>query len=1117
MEHTPQDDGSDVNYRLIREGPTVRTVACPPELTWTNVAACLVPHELETELIKHAAICGYCSGLLNKALSDLDPEISSEEAVLIAQLKTSGLYGRDALITELARGNRRRPWLQWGAIAASIALVGSAAIWWGMRAPDPEVLTAGVYSAWRTTELRTPGAKHAAMAPVQLAASSSLEPPKEYYSAKAEILARLEKQPSDPYWLRAKGRMQSLDREYEVAIKTLRRAQDNSPDDAGFAASVSVDLATAYFGQARSLGKPDQFGEAYELLSEVIKKDPNNAVALFNRAIVGESMFLFEQAQKDLERFLVLEPTGGWADEGRERLAKLKARGQMIWKDPDPDPGMFLKNPAARPSEDYLPVAITGWLPMLRGNSRDAALGALQSLAALMITEHDDYWLNDLLRGPVGRCADSYAAAYVANREGKWGVAQQQGRMAKDCFGAAGNQAAALGARVELVTALNRTHMEKGPFLESTLSVSELKHGRYPWLFAQALIEHDSDARLADSSGVRSRINLALRTAEEHNFQTLRLRILPFLTTADLSISNTAAVWKRSQEGLALYWNRPNPAIRSYNLLWNLGEAAYLEYRSLTALSIFREIIRLAGRIPDRMQEAIARTRTGALAAEVGEFAEAIEHANAALEQIKKVPPNPQNAVYDLWKEVYLALFERANGRTPAALQRLERIMRNDIDHADSATAALYYQFLAKAQLSEKMLDQASVSLSRAIELAKGKLNSAETERDRLDWQRANAPVFRMQAALQLDRKLDGKDAIQSWEGYRYLTGSSNSPLMTGRVEDELTRLGNASFIVYAILEQRVAIWALNRDGIHFEWAPVSAARIEQAAGRFERECSDPQSSPQELQRTGRELYAWLVSPIDRYLDGNGSLVIEADGLISAIPFAALRDSEETYLSNTRAIVYTTGLWAWLRGNAPPITVDSYILSIGDPSIASGHSSRFPFLPGAIKEAEQVAGMFRSKKLLIGQNATLGAIRQALPGANVFHFAGHGFTYVEGGALLLASGAVLESTMLDARLLEGCRLAVLSACSSGAGERRGNAASDSLVRAFLRANVSNVIASRWNVDSEATSNMITNFYSKLLKGAELGEALRSAGESNRHKTRWAHPYYWAGFSAYGRG
>ena len=156
-----------------------------------------------------------------------------------------------------------------------------------------------------------PGAGYAPLAATQLSANSALDRPKLYLESQAVIAQQLEKRPEDPTWLQAKGRAQMLAREYDSAIDTLRRAQDNAAGDSRFAAAVAVDLATANFERARALGRPEGIGEANELLSKVLSSDPNDAVALFNRAIVRESMSLFENARKDLERFLTLEPSGG--------------------------------------------------------------------------------------------------------------------------------------------------------------------------------------------------------------------------------------------------------------------------------------------------------------------------------------------------------------------------------------------------------------------------------------------------------------------------------------------------------------------------------------------------------------------------------------------------------------------------------------------------------------------------------------------------------------------------------------------------------------------------------------------------------------------------------------
>jgi CHAT domain-containing protein len=96
-----------------------------------------------------------------------------------------------------------------------------------------------------------------------------------------------------------------------------------------------------------------------------------------------------------------------------------------------------------------------------------------------------------------------------------------------------------------------------------------------------------------------------------------------------------------------------------------------------------------------------------------------------------------------------------------------------------------------------------------------------------------------------------------------------------------------------------------------------------------------------------------------------------------------------------------------------------------------------------------------------------------------------------------------------------CRLAVLSACLSGAGEDQGPVNSDSLVRAFLAAGARQVIAARWSVDSAATESLMNEFYERLFAGAKPAFALAAARARIAATPGWEHPYFWAGFDLYG--
>jgi CHAT domain-containing protein len=71
-----------------------------------------------------------------------------------------------------------------------------------------------------------------------------------------------------------------------------------------------------------------------------------------------------------------------------------------------------------------------------------------------------------------------------------------------------------------------------------------------------------------------------------------------------------------------------------------------------------------------------------------------------------------------------------------------------------------------------------------------------------------------------------------------------------------------------------------------------------------------------------------------------------------------------------------------------------------------------------------------------------------------------------------------------------------------------------LARAILAQGVPHVLATRWNVDSAASETLMISFYDSLLAGASPPRAL-AAAEAVLRLTE-PHPYYWAGFDAFGQ-
>jgi CHAT domain-containing protein len=109
----------------------------------------------------------------------------------------------------------------------------------------------------------------------------------------------------------------------------------------------------------------------------------------------------------------------------------------------------------------------------------------------------------------------------------------------------------------------------------------------------------------------------------------------------------------------------------------------------------------------------------------------------------------------------------------------------------------------------------------------------------------------------------------------------------------------------------------------------------------------------------------------------------------------------------------------------------------------------------------------------------------------------------------------LDAKGIGAVNLRGCRLVVLSGCSTGRLQETALSDPNSLVRAFLAAGARTVVASRWNVDSRTTERLMEVFYQALGQGSEPAGALKLAETAVRLRAETAHPYYWSAFTAFG--
>jgi tetratricopeptide (TPR) repeat protein len=197
---------------------------------------------------------------------------------------------------------------------------------------------------------------------------------------------------------------------------------------------------------------------------------------------------------------------------------------------------------------------------------------------------------------------------------------------------------------------------------------------------------------------------------------------------------------------------------------------------------------------------------------------------------------------------------------------------------------------------------------------------------------------------------------------------------------------------------------------------------------------------------------------------------------------------------------------------------------------------------------------FPASRRLAGKEATLQAVRQALPDHAVLHFSTHGWagwSESEVSGLKLADGNLYLRDLFDLRL-ERARLGILSACESGLPGTELLEEIVSLPATMMQAGVPGVLGSLWAVNDLSTAMLIARFYENWReRGLDLPQALREAQRwlrdlfhdesklseleaqlpesiANRFAAEQAdaffkiaalrdlsHPHYWAAFVFYG--
>jgi len=308
-----------------------------------------------------------------------------------------------------------------------------------------------------------------------------------------------------------------------------------------------------------------------------------------------------------------------------------------------------------------------------------------------------------------------------------------------------------------------------------------------------------------------------------------------------------------------------------------------------------------------------------------------------------------------------------------------------------------------------------------------------------------------------------------------------------------------------------------------------------------------------------------VLGPVARDLATPRILVV-ADGALQTVPFAALPmpdgsgrpllvEHEIVQLPSASVLAFLRSATAArrpaplpvavfadpvfgpddprLRGalRLPSVTLAAAPLSRGEGELVRSSSAPgtagLARLPASAQEAAVIRLLVPETFAALGFAANRETVLDGrLSAYRIVHFATHSLLDAEQPEL---SGLVLSQADADGRRRDGlvrayeiyglhlpADLVVLSACRTGVGREVKGEGMMGLTRAFFHAGAARVLVSLWNVDDEATAELMSRFYRGVLRdGLPPSRALRAAQLSMLREPRWESPTSWAAFTLQG--
>lgn len=574
----------------------------------------------------------------------------------------------------------------------------------------------------------------------------------------------------------------------------------------------------------------------------------------------------------------------------------------------------------------------------------------------------------------------------------------------------------------------------------------------------------------------------------------------------------------------------------------------------------------IAQNLHDRQTESLALGRLGHLHECRQDYAQALDLTQQALLLTQTAETRYQ------W-EWQIGRILLAQGKRNPAIVAYETSVENlNALRGEFASAGRDFQFDFRDAVEPVYRKLAELQLEKALEKNAARESSLEARRQKSAVlsdkpQSITSESAAAAASNFLSSALETLDNLRLAELQNYLGSDCTVEL----VSQPITRVDEKVAVLSSIiLGDRVAIILTlpDRNGtpkMQARWLAVSAQEVTQEVNSFRLKLERRADLTNSYLGSAQTLFNWLIRPFVADLQAAQieTLVFIHDGILRSIPMATLHDGTQ-FLVERYAIANALSLS--LIDPVPIRDRALRVLAFGltQPSIAAGIF--FDPLFQVQQEIQNILAQVPGSRGWLNADFTRDRLQRELTEAtySVLHLATHGRFGIDSRETFLVTGeqaeasrtgtgnqtwkstkqgfpsatkrmASVESSTLSEtpsaraemppqrellsmnQLYQMIRelppetaleLLTLTACETAVGSDRDALG---IAGVSLQAGARSAIASLWQVDDGATSELITHFYRNLQQGNSRAQALQLAQKEwlQSHQNESAHPSYWA--------